>query len=82
MAKVPLGLRLESDLVAAVDAARGDVPRARWIERAIEAALGARPERMAVATSTRSFVGESVEAKSARLTREARERRELREQNR
>jgi hypothetical protein len=41
MAKVPLGLRLEQALIDQVDATRGDVPRAKWIERAIEVRLGA-----------------------------------------
>lgn len=39
MARVSLGLRLDRVLIDRVDAARGDVPRARWIERAIEARL-------------------------------------------
>jgi hypothetical protein len=41
MSKVAIGLRIEPDLLAAVDGARGDVPRTRWIERAIRQALDA-----------------------------------------
>lgn len=36
-----MGLRLERELLGRVDAARGDVPRNRWIVRALEAALDA-----------------------------------------
>jgi hypothetical protein len=42
MPKIPVGLRLDPDLIAAIDADRGDVPRVRWIERACEARLGRR----------------------------------------
>jgi hypothetical protein len=40
VARRPVPLRLPEELVARVDAARGDVSRTRWIERALEAALG------------------------------------------
>jgi hypothetical protein len=36
MVQVPIGLRLDAELLARIDAARGDVPRARWIARACE----------------------------------------------
>ena len=35
-----VNLRLPAELLAQVDEARGDVPRERWIRRAVEAALG------------------------------------------
>jgi hypothetical protein len=35
-----VNLRLDPELLAEIDIARGDVPRNRWILRAIEAALG------------------------------------------
>jgi len=34
-----VNLRLPAELLAQVDEARGDVPRERWIRRAVEAAL-------------------------------------------
>lgn len=34
-----LELRVEPELLARIDAARGDVPRARWVQRALEQAL-------------------------------------------
>ena len=34
-----VNLRLPDELLAQVDEARGDVPRERWIRRAVEAAL-------------------------------------------
>ena len=40
MAKKPLALRVDAELLARVDAARGDVPRTRWVVRALESALG------------------------------------------
>lgn len=35
--------RLPPELIEAVDAARGDVPRTMFVQRALEAALDARP---------------------------------------
>lgn len=43
-----LELRITEELLAQIDAARGDVSRTRWVERALEKALGAEehvPER-------------------------------------
>lgn len=37
--RVQVGLRLSRELLERVDAARGDVSRTRWFERAVEAAL-------------------------------------------
>jgi hypothetical protein len=39
MAKIPLGLRLDPDLVGRIDADRGDLSRAAWITAACESAL-------------------------------------------
>ena len=39
MVQRSIGLRLDAGLVERIDAARGDVPRARWIARAAERAL-------------------------------------------
>lgn len=39
MAKKPLSLRIDEDLLRRVDEARGDVPRTRFVERALEAAV-------------------------------------------
>lgn len=39
VARKRVDLRLPEELVEAVDAARGDVTRTRWVERALEAAL-------------------------------------------
>jgi hypothetical protein len=39
MAKKALPLRIDEGLLGRVDAARGDVSRTRWVERALEAAL-------------------------------------------
>jgi hypothetical protein len=39
MAKKPLPLRIDEELLRRVDEARGDVPRTRFVERALEAAL-------------------------------------------
>jgi hypothetical protein len=39
MGKKPLALRIDEGLLERVDAARGDVPRTRWVERALESAL-------------------------------------------
>lgn len=36
-----VSLRLAEEVVARIDAARGDVPRERWIRRAIDAGLEA-----------------------------------------
>jgi hypothetical protein len=41
--KVPLALRVDQELLARVDAERGDVSRTRWVERALESALSDRP---------------------------------------
>jgi hypothetical protein len=43
VAKAQVGLRLDAATLAAVDAARGDVPRNRWIERVLEGAVGRSP---------------------------------------
>jgi hypothetical protein len=40
VARKQIGLALEPELLGRVDEARGDVPRARFIARALEAALG------------------------------------------
>lgn len=40
MARERILLTLTPGLLARVDAARGDEPRVRWIERAVEQALG------------------------------------------
>lgn len=37
-----LELRVTQDFLDAIDAARGDVSRTRWVERALEKALGGR----------------------------------------
>jgi hypothetical protein len=42
-------VRVEDDLGDLIDAARGDVPRNRWIVRAIEAALAAAEEHEVLA---------------------------------
>jgi hypothetical protein len=42
VAKKPLPLRIDEELLRRVDVARGDVPRTRFVERALEAALGGR----------------------------------------
>jgi hypothetical protein len=39
MGKIAVGLRLNRELLDRVNEARGDVPKNRWIERALEAAL-------------------------------------------
>lgn len=39
MAKRPLALRIDEDLLVRVDEARGDVSRTRFVERALESAL-------------------------------------------
>jgi hypothetical protein len=39
MAKKALPLRIDEKLLARVDEARGDVPRTRWVERALEEKL-------------------------------------------
>jgi hypothetical protein len=44
-------LRLSSDLVKQIDRARGDVPRAVWVRRAVEQALGGEPSGQAVKRS-------------------------------
>jgi hypothetical protein len=41
--KAQVGLRLDATTLAAVDVARGDVPRNRWIERVLEEAVGRSP---------------------------------------
>lgn len=41
MAKKPLPLRIDEELLRRVDEARGDVPRTRFVERALEKALDA-----------------------------------------
>jgi hypothetical protein len=40
MPKKPLPLRIDEDLLRRVDGARGDVSRTRFVERALERALG------------------------------------------
>lgn len=42
-----LHLTVEEEVVVAIDAARGDVPRSVWIQRAVEKALGPSSERSA-----------------------------------
>jgi hypothetical protein len=42
IARQPLQIALEPKLVAAMDRARGDVPRSLWIARAVERALSTR----------------------------------------
>jgi hypothetical protein len=39
MARKKTSMSFDEELLARVDAVRGDVPRSRWIERAIEARL-------------------------------------------
>jgi hypothetical protein len=49
-----LELRITEELLAQIDVARGDVSRTRWVERALEKALGAEdrvPERAVPAPS-------------------------------
>jgi hypothetical protein len=41
MSKKAVGLRFDPELIEAIDVARGDVSRNRWIERAIEHELAA-----------------------------------------
>ena len=40
MKRARLELRITDELLAQIDAARGDVSRTRWVERALERALG------------------------------------------
>lgn len=37
---LPVSFRWDEEFVAAIDAARGDVPRSVWVRRAVEQALG------------------------------------------
>lgn len=39
-----VALRLDDELAAAIDRARGDIPRERWIRGALEAALEGRTD--------------------------------------
>jgi hypothetical protein len=41
MAKIPVGLRFDPEMITAIDAARGKMPRTRWIEAAIRRRLAA-----------------------------------------
>ena len=43
--RVNLGITLQRSILEQLDAARGDVPRSRAIERAIEAKLGINPPK-------------------------------------
>lgn len=52
MARERILLTLRPGLLARVDAARGSEPRVRWIERAIERALGGEVEYEAAPTPT------------------------------
>lgn len=52
-------MRIDVDLLERVDAARGDVGRTRWMERALEAALGGGVER---AGASRSAIVDSQRA--------------------
>jgi hypothetical protein len=56
--RTPVSLRIRSDLLERVDVARGDVPRTRFIERALESALessrAAHPEGPSRPTQSRA----------------------------
>lgn len=65
MPKVPLGLRLERELIDAIDAARGDVSRAKWIERALGAALRDPGQGQPVASGLAQATGSTPELASS-----------------
>lgn len=67
-----INLTIPAELLAAVDEARGDVPRTVWIRRAIEQRLDTETAPMNLAfTNPRPFNEEASDAMRAGLARKA-----------
>jgi hypothetical protein len=76
MAKKALPFRIDEDLLRRVDEARGDVPRTRWVTRAIEAALDVRPVPLSALGPNPPFEAVKASAAEARRVERALEARE------
>jgi hypothetical protein len=70
--KRPLALRIDPELLRRVDVARGDVSRTRWVERALESALGGESPRTGTGSSAQTRA--PVEKEPESLGREAEDR--------
>lgn len=77
MAKKQLGA-VDSELLARVDAARGDVSRVRWVERALEAALADADRLLAVGNRIADRTG-ITDVPPAELARRLEEPHDLKE---